>query len=101
MDEAFSTLTRSRLMRRVIAILVLGCSSTSSAGRANDWPQWLGPQRDGIWHETGILEKFPPHGPEVVWRVPLGTGYSGPAVSGSHVYVMDRQRATDASGKPV
>ena len=41
---------------------------------ADDWPQWLGPQRDAIWRETGILEKFPLGGPEVRWRIPIGGG---------------------------
>jgi outer membrane protein assembly factor BamB len=59
--------------------------------RADDWPQWLGPQRDSIWRETGILEKFPTPGLTVRWRTPLGGGYSGPAVSGGRVYVMDRK----------
>jgi outer membrane protein assembly factor BamB len=64
---------------------------TSGAARADDWPQWLGPQRDGIWRETGILDRFPSGGPKVLWRAPLGGGYSGPAVAGGCVYVTDRQ----------
>lgn len=65
------------------------------ASRADEWPQWFGPQRDGIWRETGILDKFPPGGPEVRWRAPLGTGYSGPAVAHGRVYVMDRLVSTN------
>src|SRR5262249_33146335 len=61
------------------------------AARADDWPQWLGPRRDGVWRETGILAKFPVGGPKVVWRVDLGAGFTGPAVAGGRVYVMDRQ----------
>src|SRR5262245_37155970 len=57
---------------------------------ADDWPQWLGPQRDGIWRETGILDKFPAAGPKVRWRTPLGGGYAGPAVVKDRVYVTDR-----------
>jgi outer membrane protein assembly factor BamB len=72
-----------------------------SAARADDWPGWLGPQRDGVWRETGILDKFPPGGPKVLWRMPLGTGYSGPAVADRRLYVMDRQRAKGPDGKPL
>ena len=36
--------------------------------------------RDGAWREDGILNKFPPGGPAVVWRKPIGPGFSGPAV---------------------
>ncbi len=35
----------------------------ATAARADDWPQWLGPKRDGVWRETGILAKFPAGGP--------------------------------------
>lgn len=62
-------------------------------GRADDWPQWLGPKRDGVWRETGILEKFPPGGPKVRWRVPVSEGYSGPAVAQGKVILTDRQLA--------
>jgi outer membrane protein assembly factor BamB len=70
-----------------------------ATARADDWPQWLGPQRDGIWRETGILDKFPAGGPKVLWRKPLGPGYTGPAVAKKRVYVMDRLRPGDETGK--
>ena len=65
--------------------------------RADDWPQWLGPQRDGVWRETGIVEKFPADGPRVRWRTPIGSGYTGPAVAQGRVLVMDRQLAPGAN----
>jgi outer membrane protein assembly factor BamB len=68
-----------------------------SAVRADDWPQWMGPQRDGVWRESGILEKFPAKGPTVRWRTPIGAGYSGPAVAGGRVYITDRKLAPGAS----
>ena len=58
---------------------------------ADDWPQWLGPQRDSVWRETGILQKFPTNGATVRWRTPIGAGYAGPAVARGRVYVIDRQ----------
>jgi outer membrane protein assembly factor BamB len=67
---------------------------------AADWPQWLGEQRDGIWRETGLLDRFSSAGPPVLWRTAIGTGYSGPAVAGDRVYVMDRLRPIDEKGKP-
>lgn len=57
---------------------------------ADDWPQWMGPRRDGIWRETGIIETFPASGPKVLWRSPIGGGYAGPAVAGDRVYVTDK-----------
>jgi outer membrane protein assembly factor BamB len=56
----------------------------------NDWPQWRGPNRDGVWTETGTVEKLA--GPElkVKWRVPVSNGYSGPIVANGRVYITDR-----------
>ena len=61
--------------------------------RADDWPQWLGPKRDGVWRETGIMSHFPTNGLPVRWRAPIGAGYSGPSVAEGRVYVTDRQLA--------
>ncbi len=57
--------------------------------RADDWPQWLGPKRDSVWRETGIIDKFPEGGPKVKWRAPVAWGYAGPAVAGGKIYVAD------------
>jgi len=57
---------------------------------ADDWPGWLGPNRDAIWRETNIVQMLPPEGPPVRWRQAIGSGYSGPAVVGKRVYVTDR-----------
>lgn len=67
-------------------LVILGSRSL----RADDWPQWRGPERDGIWREDGILRKFPSGGPRVIWRKPIRGGYSGPSVVGDRLYVMDR-----------
>jgi outer membrane protein assembly factor BamB len=64
---------------------------------AEDWPQWLGPRRDSVWRETGIVEKFPADGPPVRWRVSIGAGYSGPVVAHGRVYTLDRQLANGTS----
>lgn len=54
-----------------------------------DWPQWMGPERDGIWREA-VPETFAEGGPVRVWEVPAGGGYAGPAVAGGRVFVTDR-----------
>jgi outer membrane protein assembly factor BamB len=61
----------------------------ATAARADDWPQWLGPRRDAIWREQGLVTTFPAGGLPVKWRVPVAEGYSGPAVTGGRVYVAD------------
>ena len=57
---------------------------------ADDWPQWLGPGRDAVWRESGIVEKFPTNGPPVRWRAAVGGGFAGPIVAQGRVYVADR-----------
>jgi hypothetical protein len=61
----------------------------SAAVRAEDWPQWRGAHRDGVWRETGILQSLPASGLKVVWRVPVGVGFSSPIVAQGRVYVTD------------
>ena len=61
----------------------------SSFACGDDWPQWLGPNRDGVFKETGIIQSIPTRGLPVKWRVPVKHGYSGPAVADGRVFVMD------------
>lgn len=77
-------------MRRTIVWVALSCLCLPLLATADDWPQWLGPQRDGVWREDGILEKFPQEGPKVLWKKEIGAGYAGPAVANGKVYVADR-----------
>jgi hypothetical protein len=56
----------------------------------DDWPQWRGPSRDGVWREEGLVDKFADKELKVRWRQPIGSGYSGPTVAGGRVYVTDR-----------
>src|SRR5688572_9103189 len=57
--------------------------------RAEDWPQWRGLNRDGVWKETGILQTFPAGGFKPRWRVPVAEGFSSPVVAEGRVYVTD------------
>ena len=55
---------------------------------AEDWPQWRGPNRDGISKETGLLKEWPKDSPRLIWQVnDLGGGYSTPSVAGGRIYV--------------
>ena len=84
---------------RVFTIIALFfCTILVSVGAlADDWPQWRGPNRDGVWSETGIIDDFP--GPQIEprWRVPISSGYSGPTVAAGRVYVTDRVREPNDS----
>jgi outer membrane protein assembly factor BamB len=70
-----------------VAVAVSMCARPSGAA---DWPQWRGPNRDGMWAETGVVERFEAGQLPVKWRVPIGSGYCGPTVAGGRVFVMDR-----------
>jgi outer membrane protein assembly factor BamB len=61
----------------------------SATIHAADWPQWMGPERDNVWRESGLIEKFPAGGPKTLWRVPVAGGFAGPAVSDGRVYLTD------------
>ena len=56
---------------------------------AVDWPQFLGPNRDSVWSETGILQSFPANGLKIRWRAPVQGGHSSPVVAGGRAYVTD------------
>ena len=85
----------NRLLLRTFLVAAL-VSFCATALRADDWPQWLGPERDSVWRENNILETFPAGGPALRWRIPIGAGYAGPAVAGGRVYLADRFLAEGA-----
>jgi outer membrane protein assembly factor BamB len=97
---SISNFGSTNMIRIALAVATIVILMVSRAASARDWPQWLGPDRDGVWRETGLIAKFPKEGPKIRWRAPIGNGYSGPAVVGDRVYVMDRQRPTGESPKP-
>src|SRR5437867_9078831 len=71
MPDAISTMTQTRfvtLLSRVILSPVLGLVLIAPGAMATDWPQFRGPNRDGNWNETGILESFPRKGLRICWR---------------------------------
>lgn len=58
----------------------------------------MGPGRDNVWRETGLIDKFPAAGPTVVWRVEIAGGYAGPAVANGKVYIADYVTSDDVKG---
>jgi len=65
--------------------------TSSFAVRAEDWPQWRGPNRDGACSETGLLETFPAGGLKVLWRAPVGWGFSSPVVAQGRAFLHDSE----------
>ncbi len=69
----------------LISILLFG-----STVFAQDWPQYLGPDRNSISSQKNILRTWPESGPEILWSVNVGIGYGGPVVKNGKVYLLDR-----------
>lgn len=66
--------------------------SLNPAASTSDWPQWRGPQRNGISQETGLLKQWPAEGPKLLWQAhDIGDGFSTPSVAGSRLYLMSNR----------
>lgn len=78
-----------RRARRIVISFAALIGITGAALQAEDWPEWRGKGRLGVWTETGILERFPDTGLTYKWRVPINRGYAGPAVAAGRVFVTD------------
>ena len=72
----------------ISVVIVLVCITNIYA---QDWPQYLGPDRNSTSPQTGILHSWPQNGPEVLWTVDVGIGFGGPVVKDGKVYLLDRE----------
>ena len=79
--------TRSVFLGLVLGVVGLATSPVA----AEDWPQWRGPDRSAVWHETGIIDTFPADGLKVMWQAPVRSGFAGPVVADGRVFVLDWQ----------
>jgi outer membrane protein assembly factor BamB len=61
-------------------------SAPAKSNSSGDWPQWRGPNRDGLSPETGLRTNWPPSGPRVLWQRQIGRGFSTPAIAGGRLY---------------
>jgi outer membrane protein assembly factor BamB len=85
-------------MKRQMTGLVVVFFTSCAALWAADWPQWRGPNRDGLSQETGLLKEWPAGGPKLVWQLTdIGSGYSTPAVVGERLYVISNRGLEDES----
>jgi outer membrane protein assembly factor BamB len=83
-------MTRRRIACVLLATALLAGSAYSQTRTAPpEWPQWRGPNRDGISRETGLLKQWPEDGPKKVWSITgLGEGYSSITVKDGRIYTM-------------
>jgi outer membrane protein assembly factor BamB len=64
-------------------------SGNGRAAATDEWPQWRGPNRDGISLAVGINKDWNRQKPALVWKIPMGRGFSSLAVAGGRVYTLD------------
>src|SRR5262249_35616173 len=76
-------------MKRILVSISIGVLLCGASIRADDWPEFRGKGRLGVWNETGLLERFPGEGLKGLWRTPVKGGYTGPSVSDGRVFVTD------------
>jgi len=83
-DELKPTMKKTQL-----SILLLTLSTFALSTFAADWPQWRGPNRDGVSTETGILDEWPEGGPKLLWKATgVGAGFSSVSVANGRIYTM-------------
>ena len=81
---------------RWLACAVLGSGMFCVIAAAADWPQWRGPNRDGVSQEKGLLQEWPKEGPKLLWQVKdIGDGYATPAVVGKRLYLLSSRGLED------
>jgi len=81
---------RKKKLHRLSACVASVLFLSATCAPADDWPQWRGMNRDGVWHETGIIESFAGPQLDAEWTAEISNGYSGPTVAEGRVYVTDR-----------
>jgi outer membrane protein assembly factor BamB len=75
--------------RKLLLLFLSACLSLAAhKAFGDDWPQWRGPHEDGISAETGLLPEWPEKGPNELWRVPLGNGFSAVSVVGQQAFTL-------------
>lgn len=75
-----------------LALVLLGCTAIATAAESFDWPQWQGPDRNGVSKEKGLLKEWPKDGPALAWKVKgLGGGYNSPAIAAGKIFGMSNR----------
>ena len=95
MNELFSAVVYGVRPRfPLIAVVWIALLCFPQAVDAEDWPQWRGPTRHGVWTENGVVDRFPDNGLTVKWRTPIRGGFAGPAVADGRVFVLDYEESS-------
>ena len=88
-DPGFSKLSAAAF----IAVLLTSWATLET--RAGDWPQILGPNRDGHADGEMLADSWPKSGPRTLWKNPVGEGFAGPAVAAGRVIMFHRVNGSE------
>lgn len=81
----------------MLSLLALAPMTIGNSAPDLEWPQWRGPQRNGLSSETGLLKQWPANGPAVAWTISnLGEGYGSLAIKGGRIYVQGTSAAASS-----
>ena len=78
------------MKRTQLIALTIALAFSLTQAQAN-WPQFLGPNRDGVSNEKGLAKSWPKEGPKVLWTNEVGPGFGGASISDGQVFLLDRQ----------
>lgn len=89
-SRTYNTLLSAALLASVVI------QGLPAASRGADWPQWRGPERNGISKETGLLREWPKSGPKRLWEADdIGSGFAAPAVADDRIFVLGNRGLDD------
>ena len=107
-NRPISNWLRNVWLLAMVAVVAFVAAFAASGANAGDWPQILGPHRNGEADRETLADSWPATGPTTRWTVPLGEGFAGPAVVGNRVIVFHRadnneriESLDTQTGKPV
>jgi outer membrane protein assembly factor BamB len=88
---------RMRPSSRILAIVILAtrAAALSAQSLPEEWPQFLGPTRNGVYRGPALTESWPASGPRVVWRLDVGQGFSGPVVAQGRLILFHRMNTRE------
>src|SRR4051812_10668171 len=89
MNLCLRSVYRGSLAVWVMALLIPWVSSTQRLN-AGDWPQFLGPERNGVATGETLAETYPKEGPPKLWQKKIGQGFSSPIVCSNRVIIANR-----------
>ncbi|MCI0538360.1 MAG: PQQ-like beta-propeller repeat protein [Verrucomicrobiales bacterium] len=86
---------KTSLSARTVFFALLCAFALSSPALAHDWPQWRGPNRDGISTEHGLSTDWPKEGPKQLWKAEVGAGFSSISVANGRLFTLSNRNETD------